>query len=79
LASFHPEYCFAGSDDQDPANYTNRSPFPMIHILREADLDRALKTFFHPERIPEKNMALCKKLGVEKMKKALADCRKEMN
>ncbi len=77
LASFHPEYCFAGSNDEDPANYTNRSPYPMLHILREASVEKALKTFFHPERIPEKNIALSRKLGIENMKAALAACRIE--
>ncbi len=77
LASFHPEYCFAGSNEEDPANYTNRSPYPMLHILREASVEKALKSFPHPERIPEKNIALSQKLGIEKMKAALAACRVE--
>jgi len=39
LASFHPDYCFEGSHDDDPANYTNRAPYPMLHIIREASLE----------------------------------------
>jgi uncharacterized protein len=58
LASFHPEYVFEGSDPEDPANATNRSPHPAIHILRWADVRRAVET--HPDTagIPERNIQL---------------------
>lgn len=65
LASFHPDYCFGGTEASDPANYTNRSPWPMLHLLREESLDRALASFAHPERIPERNIALMHELGGE--------------
>lgn len=42
VASFHPDYCFADADSEDAANYTNRSPYPMLHLLREASLDTAI-------------------------------------
>jgi len=58
LASFHPDYVFDGVDATDPANATNRSPYPMLHILREAELERALAGYPEPETIPERNMAL---------------------
>jgi len=41
IASFHPDYCFADSEPDDAANYSNRSPFPMLHLLREASVSRA--------------------------------------
>ncbi len=56
LASFHPDYCFAGSEPENPANLTNRSPFPIIHILREESLTAVLENIENPEEIPEKNM-----------------------
>ncbi len=58
LASFHPDYSFDGVEVTDPANATNRSPYPMLHILREAELERALASHADPEAIPERNMAL---------------------
>ena len=74
LASFHPDYRFAGSTDEDPANYTNRSPYPMIHILREDQLEQALESFPHPDRIPLRNIDLARKLGLEKMQANRKDC-----
>ena len=77
LASFHPEYQFAGSSDDDPANYTNRSPYPMIHILRESSIEEALKHFPHPEQIPEKNIETARKIGLHEMQKILALCKNQ--
>ena len=57
LASFHPDYVFDGVEAADPANATNRSPYPMVHILREAELERALASYPDPESIPQRNMA----------------------
>jgi hypothetical protein len=71
LASFHPDYCFEGSDEDDPANYTNRSPYPMLHIIRESSIENALKTFPNPETIPERNIALMRELGLETLKTML--------
>ncbi len=75
LASFHPEYCFAGESDSDPANYTNRSPYPMLHLIREASLEKALASFDDPEGIPERNIACARALGAEALASDLADCR----
>ncbi len=75
LASFHPDYCFAESNDDDPANYTNRSPYPMLHIIREASIERALQNYPNPERIPERNIELTRKLGLKKMQVQLATCK----
>lgn len=74
LASFHPNYCFDGSLENDAANYTNRSPYPMLHLLRESSLEHALANYPNPETIPENNIELTRKLGVEKMKATLAAC-----
>ena len=71
LASFHPDYCFAGEDENDPANYTNRSPYPMLHIIREASIEQALKSYPNPELIPERNIELTRKLGLEKIRTLL--------
>ena len=74
LASFHPDYCFDGADKDDASNYTNRSPYPMFHILREASIEKALANYPDPENIPERNIQLTRNLGLEQMKKLLSDC-----
>ncbi|MCK5728917.1 MAG: DUF1415 domain-containing protein [Methylococcales bacterium] len=73
LASFHPDYCFEGLDEDDAANYTNRSPFPMLHLIREKSLERVLKSYPHPEDIPERNITLTRQLGTAALKALLAD------
>jgi hypothetical protein len=74
LASFHPDYCFQGAEQDDPANYTNRSPYPMLHLLRETSIDRAVATCPHPENIPQRNIELTRELGLAKMQALLAKC-----
>lgn len=74
LASFHPEYCFQGSGPDDAANYTNRSPYPMLHLLRETSIDRAVASHPDPESIPQHNIELTRKLGLVKMQALLAAC-----
>ena len=71
LASFHPHYCFAGENPKDPANYTNRSPYPMLHLIREASLEQAVKSYPDPELIPERNIKLTRELGREKLQNLL--------
>ena len=73
LATFHPHYCFAGSDEADAANYTNRSPYPMFHIIREASLERVLKHYPNPEEIPERNIRYTRDLGLVVMRKMLKE------
>lgn len=63
LASFHPNYCFEGEDKNDPANYTNRSPFPILHILRESSIEAVLQRYPEPESIPVNNIAKARELG----------------
>lgn len=65
IASFHPRYRFAGSEEDDVANYTNRSPYPMLHLLREASVDRAVTAFPEAAEIYEKNIATLRRLGRE--------------
>ena len=74
LASFHPDYCFADCSDDDPANYTNRSPYPILHIIREQSLEKALQSYPEPELIPQRNIDYCQNLGLEKMQQMLAEC-----
>ena len=59
LASMHPEYCFDGEDYDDASNFTNRSPYPMIHIIREASMARFLSVYNEPET----NIVLAKEKG----------------
>jgi hypothetical protein len=75
LASFHPLYCFEGATHNDPANYTNRSPYPMLHLLREDRLEIALKHYPHPEQIPEKNIQCANNQGETTLKAMLESCR----
>lgn len=74
LASFHPDYCFAETDPSDPANYTNRSPYPMLHLLREASVEQAIASHPDPEKIPDRNIALTRKLGTDKLQAILNAC-----
>jgi hypothetical protein len=63
VASFHPEYRFAGCAPDDVTNATNRSPHPTLHLLREASIESALATFAHPESIYATNIATMERLG----------------
>lgn len=74
LASFHPDYCFQGSDPDDAANYTNRSPYPMLHLLRESSIEQAVAAHPDPENIPQHNIELTRKLGLAKMQALLSAC-----
>ncbi len=63
LASFHPDYRFAGTEPDDVSNATNRSPHPTLHLLREASIDRAVQAFPAAESIYETNIATMQRLG----------------
>ncbi len=71
LASFHPDYCFEGCKEDDVENYSNRSPFPMLHLLREKTVTQVLANYPSPEEIPLRNIAYAKALGLETMKRLL--------
>ena len=74
LASFHPDYRFAGSKADDAANYTNRSPYPILHLLKEESIEKALEKFPDPDKIPDKNIAFAREKGLEYMKNLLKSC-----
>tara|TARA_Y100000296_G_scaffold64876_1_gene76257 strand:- start:45 stop:623 length:579 start_codon:yes stop_codon:yes gene_type:complete len=63
LASFHPDYVFDGSDFNDAENYTNRSPYPLLHLIREADITRYMKKEEDAEKIFSHNIEKAKALG----------------
>jgi hypothetical protein len=77
VASFHPQYRFAGSDADDPANATNRSPYPTLHLLREESIDRAVAAFPEAESIFEANIATMRRLGAEGWAALQARCRED--
>ena len=68
LASFHPLYLFAGSNEDDAANYTNRSIYPMLHLLREESIDKAIENYKDPGSIPERNINFAREKGLAYMK-----------
>ncbi len=74
IASFHPDYCFDGIADGDASHFTNRSPYPMFHIISEQSLEEALKNFPHPEKIPQRNIEYCRRLGSKKLAQILTAC-----
>tara|TARA_B110000014_G_C20098212_1_gene575987 strand:+ start:1018 stop:1569 length:552 start_codon:yes stop_codon:yes gene_type:complete len=63
LATMHPDYCFEGEAYDDPANFTNRSPYPMLHLIREESMAKVLSVFKNPEQIPEDNIELAHEKG----------------
>jgi uncharacterized protein len=63
VASFHPQYQFADTEPDDITNYTNRAPYPTLHLLREASVARAVAAFPDAAQIFEKNMVTLEKLG----------------
>lgn len=63
LASMHPEYCFDGEDYDDASNFTNRSPYPLLHIIREASMAKVLSVYNEPEKIPDDNIKLANEKG----------------
>src|SRR5690606_24099253 len=69
LASFHPRYRFAGEAPDAASHYSNRAPYPVIHLLREDMLSRALQDFPDPERIPERNIATLHAIGADELER----------
>lgn len=76
LANFHPDYVFADSDEDDAANYTNRAPFPTLHLIREASMSEALDNYDAPESIPEHNIKLARRKGIDFWQQLLDNCKK---
>lgn len=71
IASFHPQYIFGDAEESDASHYTNRSPYPMIHLLREDELAEALEHYREPERIPERNIRFAREKGVDYLRDLL--------
>ena len=72
IASFHPDYEFEGEPVDSVSHYTNRSPYPMLHILREDSIDRAVQAFPDPTQIVDKNIQTLQSLGIRKIKALLS-------
>jgi len=72
VASFHPRYQFAGTEVDDAGNYTNRSPYPTLHLLREASIDRAVAAFPDASEIFERNIETMRRLGADGWRRLLA-------
>lgn len=67
VASFHPGYRFSGTDPDDAENYSNRSPWPMLHILREESVEKAIAAYADVGQIPVRNIAKLKEVGTDKL------------
>lgn len=74
VASMHPDYQFAETEFDDAQNFTNRSPYPILHLIREESLSRALEQFPNPEQIPERNIHHMQALGSTALQKLLSQC-----
>ena len=73
VASFHPDYQFADSRPDDIENFSNRSPFPTLHLLREDSVSRAVEVYPDADSIVERNYATLRELGHEGWRKLFAD------
>jgi hypothetical protein len=69
VASFHPDYRFAGTEPGDLGNFSNRAPFPTLHLLREDSVERAVAAFPDPDAIVERNLETLRELGAEGWRK----------
>lgn len=77
VASFHPDYQFGGTHPEDAENYTNRAPYPVLHLLREESLERVIADYPDVDEIPERNIELMNKLGPDKLQALLKSCSEE--
>ena len=76
VASFHPDYQFGGTRPGDAENYTNRAPYPVLHLLREESLERVIADYPDVDDIPERNIELMNSLGQDKLQALLKSCLK---
>lgn len=74
IASFHPNYQFGGTEADDVENYTNRSPYPILHLIREESLARAIAGYPDVDRIPARNIELMNSMGQGKLDKLMQAC-----
>ncbi|GBK97801.1 hypothetical protein VH1709_contig00011-0129 [Vibrio harveyi] len=69
VATFHPDYCFGGAEPEDDENLTNRSPYPVFHLIREESMEKVLKHYPDPDSIPDTNIARVSALSEEERQK----------
>ncbi|MUK44799.1 DUF1415 family protein [Aliivibrio fischeri] len=69
IATFHPDYCFGGAEPEDDENLTNRSPYPVLHLIREESMEKVLKHYPNPEAIPDTNITRVEELTLEERRK----------
>lgn len=74
IASFHPQYQFAGSEPDDAENFSNRSPFPMLHILRESSVANAVDSHPDVDQVPQRNIAYLNDCGAEQLTSLWRSC-----
>jgi hypothetical protein len=74
VASFHPDYQFFGTDRDDAENFTNRSPYPMLHLLREDSLHQVISEFPDVDQIPARNIVQMNSLGKARLQRLLQAC-----
>ena len=80
IASFHPDYQFADTEKEAVDNYTNRSPYPMLHLLREDSVTKAVEGYGDTEKIPLRNSKTLQDLGLEQVKKMVINAKeREIN
>lgn len=72
LASFHPDYQFADAPSDDASNYTNRSPYPIFHILREDSVSKAVELHPNVHSVPQHNIEFCRERGIDWLREQLA-------
>jgi len=74
LAHFHPDYCFEGDAEDAASNYSNRSPYPTLHIIRESSMEKAIAAHPDVDAIPDRNIAFLNKKGSPFFADLLASC-----
>lgn len=74
IANFHPDYQFGGTEPDDAENYSNKSPYPVLHLLREASLDQAIENYPDAESIPERNIEQLEQMGSDQLRRLLEGC-----
>lgn len=74
IASFHPDYQFSGTNPNDAENYTNRSPYPLLHLLREKSLEHIIADYPDTDQIPARNIELMNRLGQDRLQAIIQAC-----
>ena len=77
IASFHPDYQFNDTETDNVENYTNRSPYPMLHVLRENSLEKAIADYPDVDQIPTRNIELMNSMGQDKLSAIMQNCVKK--